>query len=96
MDNKLSFDIDIKPLIEKFESIEKGILELKKLILNKEEEPELITRNEFLDTFHKSPVWLWQHMKDGDIPYIRIGRAIHFNKSEVIAYFKNKTNEFNS
>jgi predicted DNA-binding transcriptional regulator AlpA len=86
-----TFNLDIEPLIKKIDSLETIILELKKVIMGREEEPELITRTEFLETFHKSPVWLWQHMKDGDIPYIRIGRAVHFNKSEVIAYFKKKT-----
>ena len=88
-----TFNLDIEPLIKKIDSLEAIILELKKVIMGKEEDPELITRTEFLETFHKSPVWLWQHMKDGDIPYIRISRAVHFNKSEVIEYFKNKTRE---
>ncbi len=91
-----TLNIDISPLNKRLDNIDLAIEELKKLIINKPPEDELITRTEFLETFHKSPVWLWQHMKDGDIPYIRIGRAVHFNKSEVIEYFKNKTNERNS
>ena len=91
MSNNLN--LDIEPILKRFESIDKAIEELKKLIINKPPEDELITRTEFLQIFYKSSTWLWQRINDGEIPYIKMGRKIHFNKSEVIEYFKNKTRE---
>jgi excisionase family DNA binding protein len=88
-----SLNLDIEPIIKRFESIDKAINEIKQLIINKPPEDELITRTEFLQTFNKSSTWLWQRIKDGEIPYIKMGRKIHFNKSEVIEYFKNKTRD---
>ena len=82
-------NIDIRPLNQRLDNIDLAIEELKKLIINKPPEDELITRTEFLRIFNKSSTWLWQRIKDGEIPYIKMGRKIHFNKSEVIEYFKN-------
>jgi predicted DNA-binding transcriptional regulator AlpA len=56
----------------------------------KEPPDQLIDRQEALRLLHLSSTSLWSRMKDGTVPFKRIGRRVLFSKNEILKCIKNE------
>jgi predicted DNA-binding transcriptional regulator AlpA len=48
------------------------------------EEDKLLDRNEVLELLKISAVTLWSRMKEGDIPFKKLGRRVLFSKRDIL------------
>lgn len=74
---------EFEAVIRKVFQMEVGSIESHK------KEERILTRQDIQKLFNIGETTLWKRMKDGSLPYFKIGRKVFFRENEVRAALKN-------
>lgn len=96
MISKINIEITAEELQEMInQGLRSAIKEVAQLRMQEpENKDELLTRDDLLKMLKIGETTLWKMMRDGKIPYKRVGKRVLFSKNEILKEISNLNNSW--